>query len=134
MIFGTFDGVHPGHRDFFRQAKKLARNPFLIVSIGRDRNVFQIKGKYPDKNEKERARLVKKNKLADKIVLGGVKNHLPHILKERPDIIALGYDQKNYVKNLKKDLKNKGLNVKIARLRPYQERIFKTSLLREKKS
>ena len=46
--------------------------------------------------------------------------------KEKPDVIALGYDQKAYIKNLKKDLKNKGISVKIIRLKPYKE---KTTLI-----
>ena len=129
MVFGTFDGLHKGHLHFFRQAKILARNPFLIISIARDKNVAKIKGEIPFLNEKERTILVKKCRLADKVVLSGVKNHLPHILKENPDIIALGYDQKFYVKNLKKDLKNKGIFVKIKRLKPYKEKIYKNHLL-----
>ena len=133
MVFGTFDGLHKGHLDFLRQAKNFIKNSFLIVSIGRDKNVKRIKGALPALNEKKRAILVKNCPLVDKVVLSGIKNHLPHIMRERPDIIALGYDQKVYVKNLKKDLKNKGLLVKIVRLKPYKERIYKTSLLKEKR-
>ena len=115
MVFGTFDGLHKGHLNFLKQARKLARNPSLIVSVARDKNVKRIKGKLPAKNEKKRAILIKKlsgsSKLVEKVVLSGVKNHVPHIIREHPDIIALGYDQKAYVQNLKKDLKNKGLVV-----------------------
>ena len=132
MVFGTFDGLHPGHINFLKQAKNLARNSFLIVSIARDKNVLKIKGKYPDKNERERIKLVKKSKLADKVILSGLKNHIPHIVKERPDIIALGYDQRAYVRNLKKDLKNKGILVKITRLKPYRKKIYKNHLLKKR--
>lgn len=133
MVFGTFDGLHPGHLNFFKQARNLHQFPFLIVSIARDKNVLKIKGKYPVKNEKARMALVEKSRLADKVVLSGVKNYLPHIIAERPDIIALGYDQKAYVKNLKKDLKGKDIIVKIMRLRPYKETIYKNRLLKIKK-
>lgn len=133
MIFGTFDGLHRGHLNFFKQAKGLAKNSFLIVSIARDKNVFKIKGKYPNKNEKQRVSLVKRYPLVDKVVLSGVRNHLPHILKEHPDIIALGYDQTVYTKNLKKDLKNKGLIVKIIRLKPYKVHIYKNNLLKNRR-
>ena|SRR3989338_95448 len=132
MVFGTFDGLHQGHLDFFKQARGLSKNPFLIVSIARNKNVFHIKGKYPSLNEKARMILVKKCSLVDKTVLAGVKNHIPHIIKERPDIIALGYDQKAYVQNLKKDLKNKGLLIKIVRLKPFKEKIYKNHLLNKK--
>jgi len=130
MVFGTFDGLHPGHINFLKQAKNFMKNSFLIVSIARDKNVLRIKGKYPDKNERERMVLAKKCKLVDQVVLSGLKEHLPHIIKMRPDIIALGYDQKAYVQNLKKDLKNKGILTKIVRLKPHKEKIYKNHLLR----
>lgn len=130
MVFGTFDGLHQGHLNFFEQARNLHQFPFLIVSIGRDKNVLRIKGEYPDRDERMRMALVKKCKLIDRVVLSGVKTHISHIVKVRPDIIALGYDQKAYVKNLKKDLKNKGVSVKIMRLKPFKEKIYKNHLLR----
>lgn len=133
MVFGTFDGLHKGHLDFFKQARKLAVPPFLVVSIARDKNVLKIKNKFPVLNEKKRMALVKNCPLVDKVVLSGTEDHIPHIVRERPDIIALGYDQKDYVKNLKKDLKNKGIIVKVTRLLPYKAEIYKNNLLRIKR-
>lgn len=133
MVFGTFDGVHKGHIDFFKQARGLSSKPFLIVSIARDKNVIKIKKDKTDFSEKERMNLVKECKLVDKVVLSGSGDHIPHILKEKPSIIALGYDQKAYVKNLKKDLENKGILVKIKRLKPYKEHIYKNHLLKLKR-
>ncbi|KKU49615.1 MAG: FAD synthase [Parcubacteria group bacterium GW2011_GWA1_47_10] len=133
MVFGTFDGLHPGHLDFFRQARDLAARSLLTVSVARDGNVKRIKGRRPVLTEKKRAALLKKTNAADRVILGGLTNHLAHILKARPDIIALGYDQRDYVKNLKKDLKEKGLTVKIVRLKPYKEKIYKNALLRPRK-
>ncbi|MEK7113297.1 MAG: adenylyltransferase/cytidyltransferase family protein, partial [Patescibacteria group bacterium] len=133
MVFGTFDGLHKGHFDFFKQARKLAVEPFLIVSVARDKNVLKIKGERPILSEKERINLIKKNGLADKVILAGVQNHIPHILKEKPDVIALGYDQSAYVENLKEDLRKSGLVVKIVRLKPYKEHIYKNHLLKKKR-
>lgn len=132
MVFGTFDGLHAGHLNFFKQAKKLAKNSFLIVSIARDKNVKKIKGRLPVFKERERVKLIKNSEGVDRVVLGGDKNHLPHILKERPTIIGLGYDQRDYVKNLKNDLKKMGLLVKIVRLEPFKENIYKNHLLKKK--
>lgn len=130
MIFGTFDGLHLGHLNFMKQARKLDKNAKLIVSIARDKNVFLIKKVKPRLNEKKRLELVKKSKLVDEAVLAGVKNYISHIKKVRPDFIALGYDQYAYVKTLKKDLKDAGLATKVARMKPYKEKIYKNSLLR----
>jgi cytidyltransferase-like protein len=132
MVFGTFDGLHEGHINFFKQAKNLIKNSFLIVSIARNQNVKRIKGEYPFKNEKERMTLVKKSKFVDKVVLAGSTKYLPHILKEKVDIIALGYDQKAYVQELKKDLKNKDISIKIIRLKPFKEKVYKNHLLKNK--
>lgn len=132
MLFGTFDGLHSGHLNFFTQARRLTKdNPFLIISVARDKNVFKIKGAWPQFSEKERVELVRNTRLADKVVLGGLKSYLPHIIKNNPEIIALGYDQRAYVKNLRKDLKNKGLKIQIRRLKAYKPNIFKNSLLRK---
>ena len=133
MVFGTFDGVHKGHLNFFKQAKNFIKNSFLIVSIARDKNVQKIKRQSPIFNEMERMSLVRKVKIVDKVVLSGSKNHIPHIIKEEPDIIALGYDQRAYVKSLKEDLQNKGLLVKIIRLKPFKEDIYKNHLLKKNK-
>lgn len=133
MVFGTFDGLHEGHRHFFKQAKKLSIKSYLIVSIARDRNVKVIKKALPGLNEKKRMLLVRKSGLADKVVLSGIRNHIPHIVKEKPDIIALGYDQRFYVKNLKNKLKNKGLQTSVVRLKPFKKSIFKNHLLRKRR-
>jgi FAD synthetase len=129
MVFGTFDGLHPGHLNFFKQARDLAADAYLIVSIARDKNVARIKGRKPKINEKKRLALLKKSALADKVVLAGEKNTMPHILKERPDIIALGYDQEAYVDDMRQEIKNRKLKIKIVRLKPYKEKIYKNSLL-----
>lgn len=130
MLFGTFDILHKGHLNMFKQARALAKNPYLIVSIARDVNVKKIKGKKPSNSEKKRLKVIGKSALVNKAVLGGLKNHIPHILKEKPQIIALGFDQRAYVANLKKELKNNGLEIKVIRLKPFKRHIYRSSLLK----
>ncbi len=132
MVFGTFDVLHRGHLNFFKQARKLSRRPFLIVSVARDKNVKKIKGKLPACNEKTRLLSVKKSALVDKAVPGGLKSYIPHILENRPQIIALGYDQTAYVKNLKSLLNSKGLKVKVVRLKAFKPSVYKSSLAKQK--
>jgi len=137
MVFGTFDGLHPGHLNFFKQAKDLkpsSRESFLIVSVARDKNVKKIKGRLPLLGEKKRKKLVENSKLADKVILGSLHDYLAHIKKENPDVIALGYDQKSpYVDNLRKNLQNYGISPRILRLRPYMAHIYKNRLLKKKR-
>lgn len=128
MVFGTFDILHPGHLHFFKQARALAKNPYLIVSIARDINVKRIKGKLPLHNERQRAALVKYSGLADKVVLGDVQGYMRHIIKQQPAIILLGYDQKAYTENLKESLSS---NVVVSRARAYRPGLHKTSIYKK---
>lgn len=130
MVFGVFDLLHPGHISFLKQAKKLG--PFLVVSVARDVNVKKIKGKSPIFDEKKRAEHIKQLKLASKVVLGGTKDAWPHIKKEKPDIIALGYDQGSFVGNLPKELLKRGLKAKIIRLKAFRPEVFKSKILRKR--
>lgn len=134
MVFGTFDMIHSGHRNFFNQARKLALRPYLIVSIARDKNVLRIKGSLPRFSQYERLKLVQSVPDVDEAVIGGYRDHLPHILKARPEIIAIGYDQVAYVKGLRQQLKERGLTVKVVRMKPYKTDRYKTSLLAKPKA
>ena len=91
MVFGTFDILHPGHLNFFKQAKKLG--DYLIVIIGRDETVQKIKGRFPQNNEKKRLDKIKQQKIVDKTLLGNLDDPYKIIKQEKPDIVALGYDQ-----------------------------------------
>lgn len=134
MIFGTFDMVHKGHSNFFKQARALAQNPFLIVSIARDSNVLKIKGRRPRHTQQQRRKAVGLSPEVDKVVIGAAGDHMPHIIKEKPDIIALGYDQVAYVRGLKTSLKKAGLPTKVVRLKSHKPHLYKTSLLRSKQA
>ena len=131
MVFGTFDMVHTGHRNFFKQARALAPKPFLIASLARSENVLRIKGQKPQLSERQRLTMVKQVRGVNKAVLGDKDDYLKHIFKEKPDIIALGYDQTAYVKGLATALRKAGLKTKIIRLAAHKPHLYKTSLLRK---
>ena len=131
MVFGTFDMVHAGHEDFFRQARELAVNPFLIVSVARDSAAERHRGLVPEKNVNARQALLAAHSLVDRAVLGDEEGYINHIAHEAPDIIALGYDQKGeYVDALESDLKKAGLAIRIVRLLAFEPETYKTSKLR----
>jgi cytidyltransferase-like protein len=130
MVFGTFDMVHEGHEDLFSQAKSLASDPHLIVSIARDDIVERVKGFRPRHTEDERLKMLAAHPLVDEAVLGDRIGYVEHILAAQPDIIALGYDQAGeFVDNLEKDLWEAGHQVRVVRLLPYKPEVFKTSKL-----
>ncbi len=129
MVFGTFDVLHKGHLNFFKQARALSKSPFLIVSVARGVNVKKIKKHKPINNDKKRLQNVRSCSLVDRALLGAKVNYLNHIVKEDPQIIALGYDQKAYVKGLKKLLAGLGARPKIYRLKSYFSGKYKTSII-----
>ena len=123
MVFGTFDLLHLGHINFLNQAKKYGQ---LIVVIARDKTVKQVKGKLPQHQEKERLKAIKGLNLSHKTILGSLSDKYAAIKKYRPDIIALGYDQKYFIDQLKQ-LK---FNFKIIKLKPYKAHKYKTSIIK----
>lgn len=127
LVTGTFDIIHPGHLSFLKQAKR--RGNFLIAVIGRDATVKRVKGCAPYFNERERRQNLKALNVANKVVLGNYGDKLSIIEKLKPDIICLGYDQKAYTKNLARELKKRGLNPRITRLKSHQSEKHKTSFL-----
>ncbi len=129
LVFGVFDLLHQGHVNFLRQAKKLG--DFLIVSVARDENVKRSKGHWPVLDEQERLHNVRNITFVDEVLLGGTdyKNAIMSIKKIKPDIVALGYDQKPYLTKTDKGLE-KLLGVKVVRLRPHRAKSQKTDYLR----
>jgi len=130
MVFGAFDGLHPGHLNFFEQAKEYGDK--LIVSVGTDRNVKKIKGKKALFTQKERLELVDNCKLIDRAVIGAEDNFFENIANYEPDVICLGYDQWAKEEDVKEGLKGVGLaDTKIIRLKPYEANRAKSSIVKE---
>ncbi|MFH1598629.1 MAG: adenylyltransferase/cytidyltransferase family protein [Patescibacteria group bacterium] len=128
IVFGTFDVLHQGHHNFFRQAKKYGE---LFVVIARDRNVKKIKGQKPTFSEKTRRNSVAKLKNAEAVYLGNLSDPYKIIEKIKPDVIALGYDQNSFTKNLEAELKKRKISAKIIRLKPYQPHKYKSSRIKK---
>lgn len=130
MVFGSFDILHKGHENFLKQAHKFG--DFLLVCLARDSTIKKIKNNYPVFKERERLLNLKKTGWADKIFLGDKKNYFKPILKFKPQVICLGYDQKFFIKELKEEIKKKSLKIKIVRLASFKPHLYKSSLLRKK--
>ena len=130
MVFGAFDGLHPGHLDFFKQAKKYG--DFLIVSVGTDKNVAAIKGKKPLFNQQERLVLTASVRLVDKAVLGAERDFYRQIKLYKPDVICLGYDQWATEDDVRIELDRVGLKkTKVVRLKPYKVSKAKSTIVKK---
>jgi len=124
MVFGTFDILHPGHLNFFNQAKK--HGDYLVVVVARDVNVKKIKNRLPKNNEDERLGRVLASGVADEVILGHRSDPYDCIVKINPDVICLGYDQNSFTGKLREFFPE----IKTVRLEPYKPEIYKSSKLR----
>ena len=130
MVFGAFDGLHPGHLNFFKQAKNYG--DFLIVSVGTDNNVERIKGKKPLFNQKERLSLTASVGLVDKALSGAESDFYRQIKKYKPDVICLGYDQWAAEDDVRIELDRVGLKkTRVIRLKPYKTSKAKSTIVKK---
>ena len=128
ITFGTFDRFHMGHEAYLKHAKALG--DFLIAVVARDKTVKKVKGRLPDAKERERLKAVKNSGIADKVILGELKDKYEIILRFKPNVIALGYDQFVFTFGLRKFLIDNSIDAKIIRMNPYRPNVYKTSLMR----
>ena len=128
LVFGTFDGLHEGHKDFFRQAKE--QGNYLVVVVGRDSTILKTKGRKPKLNEQERLEEVKKCEYVDEARLGNEGNNPYKVIEEvKPRIICLGYDQTHFTDKLHEKIKEMKLKIDVIRLKAYKPEIYHSSLL-----
>ncbi len=128
LVFGTFDILHPGHIKLFREAKKYG--DYLTVVVARDKTVKEVKDREPKYTEDERLAHVSEMNVVDQAILGSEYDKYDVIEEVNPDFICLGYDQKDFTSDLEDEIKKRGLDVKIVRLKPYKEDKFKSSKLK----
>ena len=127
MASGTFEILHPGHEFYLKEAKKLGQK--LIVVVARDSTAKRVRGRSLRFNETERLARIKSLEYVDLAVLGDPEDPYQALKKIKPDIVALGYDQKSFIDELPVKIKELGLRTKIARVPAYLPEKYKSSLL-----
>ena len=128
VVFGIFDGVHEGHRNFFYQA---AQHGDVIAIVGRDRISMQLKNEEPKHSEGERLSFVEKEENVTRAVLGDEELSTYEVLKEiSPDIVCLGYDQGELKKDLVKWVETHKEKIELVETKAYKPDIYHSSLLK----
>ena len=128
LVFGTFDGLHKGHKNFFRQAKEYGDH--LVVVVGCDSTILKTKNRIPKFNEQERLKAVQECGLVNEARLGNDCNNPYKVIEEiKPNIICLGYDQTHFVDKLAEKIKEMVLNIEVKRLKAYKPEIYHSSLI-----
>ncbi|KKU15443.1 MAG: FAD synthase [Parcubacteria group bacterium GW2011_GWB1_45_9] len=119
MVFGVFDGIHDGHRDFFKQARELGDE--LIAVVAHDHIAKHLKGRLPQRDLAERFEHLKQEDGVNNVVEGDRElSSWKVIEKYKPDIIALGYDQAILKKDLEGSLKKLNVHPEIKVLKSYE--------------
>ena len=129
VVFGVFDCLHDGHRDFLRQASELADE--CVVIVARDSAVLALKNKKPQESEEARLRNVRAVAGVADAVLGDVEQGTYDVLKKlQPDVILLGYDQDWLERDLKEKIASGALSaVPLVRLKAYKPEQLHSSIL-----
>ncbi|MDD5068291.1 MAG: adenylyltransferase/cytidyltransferase family protein [Candidatus Pacebacteria bacterium] len=128
LVFGTFDGVHEGHRHFLREAKKFG--DILIVAVARDEHVETLKKHSPRFSLQKRIADLGAEKIADYVIEAdetlGTWNV---ILKNKPDVVALGYDQDGLGNALENAKGKFPFPIEILKISSHKPDIFRSGLL-----
>jgi FAD synthetase len=111
---GVFSIVHSGHVFFLKKAKELG--DYLVVVIAHDKTAAKTK-KYSVAGQEERRQNIERLGIADKVVIGDERDFMKVVRDEKPDVIALGHDQKMKEDELKWMLAQSGIKCVIVRIR-----------------
>lgn len=132
LAFGTFDLIHPGHKYYLRRARALGDE--LTVVVARDETVRKLKGHWPLRDEATRLASVESVPAVGRAMLGSLGNYYRVLDLVRPDVVALGYDQKDIARNIKHELKRRRLNSRVIRIEAYRPEQYKTSIIKKQSS
>ncbi|MCR4328285.1 MAG: adenylyltransferase/cytidyltransferase family protein [Patescibacteria group bacterium] len=128
LVFGVFDGIHDGHRDFLKQARKCGE--YLIAVVTRDVVVEELKGHYPSLPAHVRLEHIKSVDYVDEAVVGDVALGSYKVLKmQKPDVVAVGYDQERFKEDLEKHRAEFDWQFEIKMMEPYEPGKFHSSVL-----
>lgn len=115
LVFGTFDGLHDGHRFFLHEARK--RGVYLVAIVAQDNIVKELKDKSPREPLAGRLKELRASGLVDDARAGDtVLGAWSALKKYTPDIIALGYDQDTLRDALADFIKKERLPIILIRL------------------
>ncbi len=113
MATGVFDILHPGHLHYLEEAGELGDE--LVVVVATDRTARERKHE-PITPQEMRLRMIRSLRVVDKAVLGKECDIYGIVKELEPDIIALGHDQAHDPEKIRKELEDRGMDVKVIRL------------------
>lgn len=129
FVFGTFDGLHPGHEAFLRDARALG--DALTVSVAQDAIVERLKHRSPLQPLAVRQQQIEQSPYVTKVIAGDLEIGTYHgFMAEKPEIVAFGYDQDELLKDFLRFQTVVGDETQVVVLKPFHPETYKSSLLR----
>ncbi|MFP3950844.1 MAG: adenylyltransferase/cytidyltransferase family protein [Candidatus Bathyarchaeia archaeon] len=129
LASGVFDLLHYGHIRYLEEAKRRSgEDARLIVVVARDETVMKRKGKRPVIPENQRRALVEALEVVDEALLGYPEMDMSSVLlRIKPDIVAVGYDEEGIKRQLERIKAERGLDLRIEQIGRFGEEALNSS-------
>lgn len=114
MLGGAFEIIHPGHLHALSEAKRLGNT--LVVVVATDESVERNKGRPPATGQTSRVELVSSLRQVDLAIPGNKGSIFDILTKVKPDVVALGYDQRHNPEEIVREAARRGVKIATARL------------------
>ncbi|ODS42291.1 MAG: hypothetical protein MSIBF_02875 [Candidatus Altiarchaeales archaeon IMC4] len=124
LATGAFQIIHPGHILYLSEAKKLGSR--LVVILARDKTIREQQRRLVIP-EGQRLAVVKSLKPVDDAILGDEHDIFVPVEKIRPDIIALGPNQKSDTGFIEMELKRRGIIAEVVRINGFYDGEFNST-------
>jgi len=123
LAAGVFDVLHLGHVRFLEEAKRAGgSNAELVVIVARDKTVEERKGEKPVISENQRRALVESLEVVDEAILGYEEFDIGKVIEKiKPDVIAVGHDQRNIGDDVREAIAKRGLKVRVVKIGKFSE-------------
>lgn len=126
LVFGSFDGIHPGHKAMLKEARR--HGDRLIAAVAPDNVIERLKGRFPQQLFEERCDALTATGLVDQITASDKTEGMYNVITRiKPDVVAFGYDQDALRENFLKFLEKTGKQVKVVTLSPFEPEKYKSS-------
>lgn len=113
FVAGTFDIIHPGHIGYLKYAWSLGR---VVAVVSTDESVRRIKGREPIIPARQRVEVLEAIEYVTKARVGYSDDMFRVVEEERPDVILLGPNQPFTEEEIKRALRDRGINADVIRM------------------
>lgn len=128
MVFGAFDGLHPGHEHFLAEAKTYGQT--LIVALATDSTIARQKGHAPQYGFDARKAALMASGLVDDVVKGDEEAGIYSAAQELvPDVVVFGYDQAELRSDFLAWILHRGIGANVFIAGAFEPEKYKSSLL-----